>query len=205
MAAIIFDFDGTIGDSFDFVVDFLATEAGIELTTEQRKALHGYSMMAIARRMGHPRWRMLRLLFRGRRRMERSIDQVRPFKGLPEMIAELHAEGHELFIVSSNSVTNVRAFLEAQSLQIYFLEIYGGIGIFGKAPALRGVLKEHSFDKPDVVYIGDELRDVQAAQAVGIRSVAVTWGFSRAADLQALHPTAVAHTPAELRKILEEV
>jgi phosphoglycolate phosphatase-like HAD superfamily hydrolase len=205
MAAIIFDFDGTIADSFDYVVDFLAREASITLDAEQRKKLRGFSMMAIARQLGHSRLRLLRLFWRGRRDMERSIRQVEPFKGVPDIIHELHAEGHELFILSSNSVANVRTFLHDKSLHKNFLEIYGGIGIFGKAPALRRLLREHTLDKANVVYIGDELRDVQAAQAVGVRSVAVSWGFSRLEDLQALHPTALAHTPAELRKILEEV
>jgi phosphoglycolate phosphatase len=206
MAAIIFDFDGTIADSFDFVVDFLADEAGGKtLDKQQTQALRGRSMFAMARQLGHARWRLLRLLFRGRKRMGEAIGQIKPFAGMPEIIAKLHGEGHELFIVSSNSVPNVRAFLHEHELHTYFLEIDGGVSLFGKAPALRRVLKEQQLGKDDALYIGDETRDVQAAQSVKLRVIAVTWGFARPSNLEALRPTALAKQPADLLRILEEL
>jgi phosphoglycolate phosphatase len=206
MAAIIFDFDGTIADSFDYVAGFLAAEAGMPaLGEEQKQGLHGLSMVAMARRLGHRWWRMPKLLFKGRRRMGGVINQLQPFDGVPAVLEKLHAEGHELFIVSSNSVRNVRAFLRHHKLQTYFLEIYGGVGLFGKAPALRRLLKEHQLELKDTVYIGDELRDIEAAQSVKLPVIAVTWGFARPSDLEAQRPSAVAATPADLLSVLENL
>lgn len=206
MAAIIFDFDGTIADSFDFVVGFLAAEAHqAPLDNEQKRALRGRSMLAVARKLGHPWWRLLRLLLKGRSRMSGVMDQVKPFSGMTEVIEKLHAEGHELFILSSNSVANVHKFLHHQKLHTYFLEVYGGIGLFGKAPVLRRLLKEQNLEKEDAIYIGDEVRDVQAAQSVDLRVIAVIWGFARPADLKALRPTALANKPNDLFRILEEL
>lgn len=204
MAAIIFDFDGTISDSFDYVVDFLAAEAGVQLDDNQKKALRGRSMFAIARRLGHPWWRLPGLFWRGRRLMGKSIRRVRPFAGIPGVIEKLHAEGHELFIISSNNVTNIRAFLHEHKLHTYFLEIYGGV-IFNKAAALKRLLKEQQLEPGSAIYIGDERRDVRAAEAAKLRAVAVTWGFSRPADLKAHHPLALVHKPAELLSVLEEL
>jgi phosphoglycolate phosphatase len=206
MAAIIFDFDGTIADSFEYVVDFLVHEGKKQqLDASERQQLRGMSMFAMARRLGNPRWRLLRLLFKGRRRMGKVMDKVEPFDGMPALIQKLHAEGHELFILSSNSVANVHRFLHHHQLHEYFLEVYGGVGLFGKSGALRGLLRDQHIEKPDSFYVGDELRDVQAAQAVDIRVVAVTWGFARPSDLETLKPTALAENPADLMKILEEV
>lgn len=206
MAAIIFDFDGTIVDSFDYVAEFLAAEAGTrELDDKRKQALRGLSMVAMARQLGHGWWKLPRLLFKGRRRMGRLINQLQPFKGMPAVIEKLSAEGHELFIVSSNSTRNVRAFLRHHRLHTYFLEIYGGIGMFSKAPTLRRLLKEHHLEAAGSVYIGDELRDVEAAQSISLPVIAVTWGFAKPADLLALRPTAAAAKPEDLVRLIGEL
>jgi phosphoglycolate phosphatase len=206
MAAIIFDFDGTIADSFDYVAGFLANEAGLPpLSEEQKNQLRGRSMLAMARQLGYSWWRLPGLFIKGRRRMGQLMQHVKPFNGMLEVINKLHAEGHELFIVSSNTVKNVRRFLHSHQLHKYFLEVYGGAGLFGKAPTLRRLLKDQGLEREDGVFIGDELRDVQAAQSIGLRIIAVTWGFARPSDLEALQPTALANEPADLLRILEEL
>lgn len=206
MASIIFDFDGTIADSFDYIVSFLAERAKLPpLTGKQKQALRGRSMVAMARHFGHSRWHLLGLFFKGRRQMAGAIKNQRPFTGMPEVIEKLHAEGHELFVLSSNNIHNIHRFLHNHHLHTYFLEIYGGVGLFGKAPALRRLLREHNLERKDCLYIGDELRDIQAAQSIDLRIIAVTWGFARPTDLEALQPTAVARQPADLIRILEEL
>ena len=133
------------------------------------------------------------------------MKHVQPFEDMPDVIKKLHAEGHELFMLSSNSVKNIHRFLHHYELHTYFLEIYGSTGLFGKAPTLRRLLKEQHLEKTDAVYIGDELRDVQAAQSIGMRVIAVGWGFARPAGLEALKPTAIAETPDDIIRILEEL
>ncbi len=206
MAAIIFDMDGTIADSFDYVAEFLAREAKRwPLTAEEKQQLRGLSMGAMATQLGHHWWNTPELFFKGRRRMRQAIKHLQPFAGMDEVIRKLHAEGHELFIVSTNSLTNVRHFLHHNHLHIYFLEIYAGVGLFGKAPALRRLLREQNIEAKDAFYIGDELRDVQAAQSIKLPVIAVTWGFARRSSLVAQKATALAHTPQEIIALLEEL
>jgi phosphoglycolate phosphatase len=206
MAAIIFDMDGTIADSFDYVSEFLAREAGKwPLSSEQKQALRGRSMWAMARQLGYHWWNGPILFIKGRRRMRHSIKQLESFDGVPQIIKKLHNEGHELFIVSTNSLRNVHHFLHDQKIHKYFLEIYAGVGMFGKAPALRELIKEHNLDIKNAVYVGDELRDVGAAHSIGLRAIAVTWGFAHRAGLTALQPLALADTPDQLMNILEEL
>jgi phosphoglycolate phosphatase len=205
VAAIIFDFDGTIADSFGYIIGFLSEDSGVSLSDAQKQELRGRSMVALARHFGYHWWRMPSLFFKGRRKMAMSVNHVKPFEGITEIIEKLHVEGHELFIVSSNTVKNIHDFLHTHELHTYFLEVYGGAGLFGKAPALRKLLKEQQLDPKDAIYIGDELRDVQAAQHIDLRVIAVTWGFARPADLENLKPTALAKDPADLMRILEEL
>lgn len=206
MAAIIFDFDGTIANSFDYVADFLAHEAGIdELTEEQRAELRQMSMRGMVRHLRYPTWKLPVLYFKGRRVMSRHIKNIEPFEGIPEVIRKLHAEGHELFIVTSNSLRNVHEFLRHHDLHTYFLKVVASVSVFGKAGALRSLLKEQKLSIENSVYVGDELRDIQAAESIKLKVVAVTWGFARVVDLEAAKPLAIIDKPEDLIKILEEL
>jgi len=175
------------------------------LNKEQETALHGLPIMAVARTLGIGWWKLPNLYFDGRREMDQVIRSLKPFNGISEVLRKLHNEGHELFIVSSNSVKNIRAFLKHHHLQEYFIEIYGGVEVFGKASMLHQLLRENSLKVQDVVSVGDESRDIEASKSVGMRTVAVTWGFAREEDLEALKPTAICKNPNELLATLELV
>ncbi|MDB5688102.1 MAG: family hydrolase, partial [Rhizorhabdus sp.] len=104
MAAIIFDFDGTIADSFEVIVDIFGSITGKKekASDEEIAELRGQSLQNVARHVGIPMWKIPFLLTRGRYMMGRRMDQVPIFEGMGKVIEELHAEGHELLIVSSN-------------------------------------------------------------------------------------------------------
>ena len=153
MSAIILDFDGTIADSFDFVVGLLADRAGKQLQPDDFPALRGMSMAAVGRQFGLSWYRLFNLFLVGRRRMADHIEKVKPFEGMPELIEKLHAEGHELFILTSNTVRSVHTFLHHYGLHKYFFEVYGNISLFGKAPALRRLLRENNLQPKDAIYI----------------------------------------------------
>ncbi len=137
--------------------------------------------------------------------MTQRLKEIAPFKGMPGVIEKLNAEGHELFIMSSNSKRNIKKFLKQHHLSTYFVDIKGGVGVFGKPRALRRLLRGNSLDIAASFYIGDETRDVEAAQAVGTRSIAVLWGFARGEALVNHQPSATAAQPDDIIKILEEI
>ena len=52
--------------------------------------------------------------------------------------------------------------------------------MFGKAAKLGQTLRQCSVRPPQAIYIGDEIRDAEAAAKPGIAFGAVTWGQHRA-------------------------
>lgn len=205
MANIIFDFDGTIADSFDYCVNFLAKEAGVyPLSAEKRADLRGLPLFKIARELNVPWFKMPLLLPRGQRQMTAAVRNVDPFPDLERVIRELHTEKHTLYILSTNTVVNINKFLKRHKLEKYFKEVYGGVGAFGKSPALWRLLREQHIQTRSAVYIGDEIRDVLAARTIGVAVVAVTWGFAKAEDLKNSGPTGVAHAPEDILGILSK-
>ncbi len=205
MADIIFDFDGTIANTFDYAVAFLSREAGQTLNRDQKAALHGLSMAGIARSLGIPWRRLPGLFFKGRREMNPAMHNVEPFRGMPEVLKELHSKRHTMFILSTNTTRNINKFLRHHGLERYFKHVYGGVGMFGKAPALRRLLREQRIEPGKAVYIGDELRDVMAAHSLDVEVIAVTWGFAREAELKAQGVGGLAKRTADIPRMIEKL
>ena len=70
--------------------------------------------------------------------------------------------------------------------------------IFGKAGALKMLIRRHRVAKSDVWMVGDELRDIEAAKKAGINCIAVTWGLQHPDTLKAAHPTYVVDSPGQI-------
>ncbi|HEY1835329.1 MAG TPA: HAD-IA family hydrolase [Candidatus Saccharimonadales bacterium] len=200
---IIFDFDGTIADSFDFVVSFLARQIGTQtLTPQQRKHLEGLPMRAIAKELHIPKWRFPLLFFEGRRVMGGSMDKIEPFPGIETALRELHDQGYEFFALSSNRSKNIQLFLQRYELAKYFSKTQGNASILGKTHSLRVMLRRNGLQPHECVYVGDEVGDLQAARRVNVRAVAVSWGYNDGPMLSAGKPFGLANTPAELVQVL---
>lgn len=205
MATYIFDFDGTIVDSFDYVLGFLAEEAGKDRPVGKQAAnFRNKSMKDMALELGIPFWRLPFLFFKGRRVMRSHMDNLRPFVGMTELIETLSDKGHQLYIVSSNSGRNIRRFLIKRSLSQHFYAVKGGAGLFGKDNIMRGLIRRYKITG-EIFYIGDETTDIRAAKAARVQSIAVTWGFAGREELAAKEPDYLAMTPDDILKISKSI
>ncbi len=206
MKTIIFDFDGTIADSLGLVIEIYRelTNDTRKFTEEEYEEFRKLSARQVARAIGVSWWRVPLLLRKGRKIMRQRLGEVEVFDGLPEVIKELHGEGYNLQIVSSNSASNVRKFLKTHKLDEYFSSIRGDVGLFGKAKVLKQIIKKGNLNKNDTYYIGDEARDIVAAKKAGVKMVAVEWGYNHKNLLEMLLPYAMADSPKMLLKILSE-
>lgn len=204
---IIFDFDGTIADSFAAILRIsnrLATEFGYpETRPEDVEQLKSLSSREIVRRSRVSPVKLPFLLRRLRRELQQEIGQLQPIPGMKTAIAQLYRQGYRLGIVTSNSQENVAAFLQAQELEHAFDFIGSGLAVFGKGRILQRILKQYQLNPAQVLYVGDETRDIEAARHTGIRIVAVGWGFNSPSALAAEHPDFLIQHPGELLAVVE--
>jgi phosphoglycolate phosphatase len=63
-----------------------------------------------------------------------------------------------------------------------------GGGLFQKRSAIRRVMRRTGIPGGETIYIGDEIRDWEAAHAAGSAFGAVAWGYTRGDALAALKP-----------------
>lgn len=171
-------------------------------TDEDIMRLRGLNAYHIIRELHIRPWRVPWMVVRGRVLMRREIDSIVVFNGIEEVLQQLQEAGIPIYIMSTNSPGNIRKLMESRGLAQYFKHIYGNVGIFGKAKRLRQIIERNGLDRARVVYVGDEGRDIEAAKHVGIKSVAVSWGFNTPELLARHHPTYLVRTTGELAKTL---
>lgn len=200
---LIFDFDGTLVDSFDCVIkqfnrlaeDYKFRKIDLEQVNELRH-LNSKELISL---FHIPFYKMPQVLYKARKSLHENITLLTPFKNIPYIVEELSKQGFSLGIVSSNSEENIHAWLKHQHMASYFHFIHAGSSYFGKKRILKKVLRankiEHAF------YIGDETRDIDAAKQSNIYSMAVTWGFNSERILTQYNPHCIARTPEDILRL----
>ena len=113
----------------------------------------------------------------------------------------LHEAGFPLVFITSNTEGNIREFFRIHRFAPP-VTVLSSEGLFGKHKAIRTFLKQHRCAKNDVLYIGDEIRDIKACRKAGINIAFVEWGLDGDEDLGSLKPKFRVKSPTKLRDIL---
>ena len=123
-------------------------------------------------------------------------------KGIGPAVEQISSMGIRQGIVSSNSTENIRRCLESNGAASHFEYVSGTSRIWGKEKRIRTALRKLKLDPRNVLYVGDEIRDIEASRAAGLDMAAVSWGLNSAAALSSSSPTYVISRPTELLSIL---
>lgn len=179
---LIFDFDGTLVDSFRTVMEkfnLLADEFNFrKINGDKIDGLRDLTSRELIQYLKIPIYKIPSVLRSARKHMRSEMQALLPFTNLPAILQELHDMKIPLGILTSNSAENVTRWLERNKMEHLFNFIHIESSYFGKNRILRKILKKYKIDKSQTFYIGDETRDVEAAKECGIYSIAVTWGFN---------------------------
>jgi phosphoglycolate phosphatase len=198
---VIFDFDGTLADSFPWFTSVLNTAADTykfkRISAGEVDTLRGYGGRQIIKHLGVPLWKMPSVAMYMRRAMSRDVSRIRVFEGVDSLLRELSERGVILAVVSSNACENVRQVLgPTNAALIRYYEC--SVPVFAKAARFRKILRQSGVGCGDAICIGDEVRDCEAAKAAKIAFGGVTWGYNS--------PEAIrAQAPAEVFATLEEI
>ena len=198
----LFDFDGTIADTLHLV---RAVPPELErkyhlpkLSNDDIAALRNLPAEQVFQKLGISLLKLPFFLADIRKLTTEKITTIEMFSGLKEVLQLLKNSDHHLSVVTSNSAENVELFLAKHNARDLFDFIHSELNLWGKQAALKNVLKTKKIPASETYYIGDELRDIAAAQGAGLRIISVGWGFNTAEALQKAEPDYMAMTPKDL-------
>lgn len=207
-ATVIFDFDGTLANTVDLVVR-LYNEHSDEFGYQEIEQ----SEFPMLRRMGYKKAMKLKgirygavpkMLLKIGREMRQHMGEVEPYDGVVEVLEKLRSDGFSIGVLTSNNAALVKDFFNRHSFPKFDF-IVSEKTYFGKEKALKRIMKRFELRKEQVLYIGDEPRDVTACHKAGIQVIAVTWGIGGEESFEKNIPSELVRSPQELLDTIEKL
>ena len=201
---LIFDFDGTIADTHQFIIEIsnrLSHEFKYKpILPHEIELLKDKTSQEIIRHLRVPIMKIPAILAKAKKEFYQGISLLQPIDGLKEILFRLKEEGNAMGILSSNSLENIGQFLKNHQLDIFdFVE--NTAKVWSKNTSLKRLIQENDFAIQEMLYIGDEIRDVIAAKRLGVKIAAVTWGYNSIDALKKHNPDFMVSSPEELFKL----
>lgn len=204
---IIFDFDGTIADTLPIALKIMETvikDFGYSsISSKEIEKLRSMSPLDIIMHLKLPLWKIPKLISAIRNKLHNQIEKVDLFPGIEKVLLKIKFRGYRLAILSSNKKETLDKFLLKKQL-MFFDFVQSEPNVFEKSRLIKRFLKKNKINKEDAIYVGDEVRDIEACKKSGISIVAVTWGFNRKDILKKFKPDYLVHKPEEILDILKK-
>lgn len=189
---IIFDFDGTVADTFQLNVG-LIKEMRPDTSKKEIELFRNNGVAVLQKELNLSLKEVLKLLGLLAKKQMQIINKAKIFPGIKNIFDELRKRDIKIIILSSNTTENIEKWLVHQKIKVD--KIITNNNIFGKDKLLRKMGRQF-------VYVGDEVRDVEACKKAGVKMIGVTWGFNTKEVLKKAGADYLVDNRTELRKLL---
>ena len=202
---LIFDFDGTMIDSRDVIIQRYNEIADRDHYKKIDKldvvTLSNLSIAERCRILHIPMYKIPSIALEVRKQYKKDLPNLRIKDQVAELLYKLKTKGFRLGIISSNEKSNIMEFLKRNDLDI-FESVFSEKNIFGKHHAIHKFIKKLNLEIGNTIYIGDEVRDIISCKKVSIKVIAVTWGYDSLPFLLENKPDFIAEHPEEILNIV---
>ncbi|MFC7686518.1 HAD-IA family hydrolase [Ureibacillus sp. GCM10028918] len=201
MKYIIFDFDGTLADSSTVFMkawnNYADTFKYDRVKSEDITATRNLDLHQRARLFHFPMHKLPIILPKIYGYFKAHIQEVKVFEGIKEMLDTLSQSGYKIIILSSNAKENIELLLRQEQIDTVS-QVLTSSKLFGKDAVLKKFLKRQQSTPEEVLYVGDEIRDIISCNTVGIPFMWVSWGLDGYELIEKEKPKYVVHTPREI-------
>lgn len=209
--AVLFDLDGTLTDSGEGIINcavFAMERLGIPVPPREELGVF----------VGPPLWDTFRQFGVPSDRVDEAVEIFRsryvpigkfentPYPGIRETLEALRAQGRKLYVATSKPEVTAREILEHFDLSRYFTEICGATVDKTRSSKEDVIAYLLSLDacRENSVMVGDTAFDVIGAAAHGIPTIGASWGYGKTEDMVSAGAAAIARSPEDLLRIIEE-
>jgi phosphoglycolate phosphatase len=206
---LIFDLDGTLTDPREGILRCLRhalTSVGVpipepaELEHWIGPPLQGVLVSELGDRMGAQALENFR-----NRYGAVGLYENRLYPGIVDALEILKQLSPALFVATSKPQSFAKRIIEHFRLSEAFREVYGS-ELNGeradKTELLSYLLEQEKLLPAQAIMIGDRKYDIAAANAVGLRSIAVTWGYGSVEELSEAGADAICDSASALVALL---
>ncbi len=113
--------------------------------------------------------------------------RIEPYPGIPELLAELVRRGVKLAVASNKFQAGTEKVIRSFFPDIRFEAVLGqreGVPLKPDPAVAEEILTLTGIPREQALFVGDSAIDILTAQAAGIRSAGVTWGFRQRTELE---------------------
>jgi len=138
---------------------------------------------------------------------EKPCVATKVYEGVEETVAELHARGAKLGVITNKVGSVARALLAELHMKDSFDAVVGeGDGHARKpsAEAALALMARFGVKPQRTLMVGDGLPDLAMGRAAGCKVAAVTWGYTERGAIAAQRPDFIIDTPEALLPLLRE-
>ena len=132
--------------------------------------------------------------------LDKDCPKATSFSEVVNLVHKCKEKGYFLSVVSSDFPETLLPEVKEYGLEDVFNEIVTDAD--DKLEAVQRMIKENDLDPQNTFFVGDSNHEIDVAKKTGIKSVAVTWGFTSERKLRARSPDYVVHNPQELESIV---
>jgi len=208
---IVFDWDGTLMDSVDWIVQCLvvaAKEQSCDIPKEQDvKNIIGLSIHKSMDKLFPSLDQEARQKYiesYSKAFFSRQITQADLFKGVADMLLQFKQRGYQLAVATGKSRHGLDKAMQGTRLESFF-DITACADETASKPQpdmLNHIVKEMDVEKEKVIMIGDSTHDMEMAMNAGIASIAVLCGANSQQQMQPYNPLLNLQQTTELLEIL---
>lgn len=194
---IVFDFDGTLADTFDVMNNIAKKEYGeydIDL-----ELIKNEGAKALLKKVNIPSWKIPEIILNVTSKLRNNKD-IKLFPDIVNLLNTLKND-YKIGIVSSNSEEIIIDTLKEYNIDTLFEFVYSDSSLFGKHLVLKKMCSKYKINPLEVIYVGDEDRDIIAAKKAKIKTIAVTWGFNSKERLSRENPDYLVDSPMQILEV----
>ena len=122
------------------------------------------------------------------------------FSGITDLVKELKNNKYFLAVVSSDFPETLMTEVKEYGLENVFNEIV--TDTHDKFDAIQDLIEKNNLSRSDTFFIGDSNHEIDVAKKAGIKSIAVTWGFSNADKLKMGKPDYLVKEISQLKNLI---
>lgn len=196
MKSIIFDFDGVIHDTFDLAYEVNQKVLGKDITKDEYRDFFSGNIFERVEINKENSEKFFEL-------QNEAFQYLKIEDNIKNNLEKL-AEKYPLFIVSSNQEGALETYFKNNNFMHIFKEVLGAETHKSKVEKFKYLFEKYKLLADECVFVTDTLGDILEGKKVGLRSIAVDYGFHDRDRLEKGEPFKIVSSFDEVMETIRE-